>query len=203
MKLQKVKNSTNRFCMVDKQDFRTLMRQISDGSEDAAWILVENYGELIRRAVRRVLNTRLRSKFDSLDFVQLVWSSFFRARNRLDRFERPEELAAFLMTIARNKVGMEIRRRLQTEKYNLNREQSLNEPSIVNRHITDPRPMPIDVAIAREQWNHFLSGQPNHYREIIKLRLQGRTHQDIAHLLKIDERTVRRFLNKLFLNKVA
>jgi RNA polymerase sigma-70 factor (ECF subfamily) len=189
--------------MLDKYDFRSLMQQISEGSEDAAWILVEHYGELIRRAVRRVLNQRLRSKFDSLDFVQLVWSSFFRARNQLDRFERPEELAAFLVTIARNKVGMEIRRRLQTEKYNLNREYSLNEPSIVQRDISDPGPLPIDVAIAREQWNRFLSGQPNHYRKIIKLRLQGRTYQDIAILLQIDERTVRRFLKKLFLTKVA
>ena len=65
--------------MIDKHDFPSLMQQISMGSEDAAWELVERYGELIRRAVRRVLNKKLRSKFDSLDFVQLVWSSFFRA----------------------------------------------------------------------------------------------------------------------------
>ncbi|MGA2063238.1 MAG: sigma-70 family RNA polymerase sigma factor [Thermoguttaceae bacterium] len=189
--------------MLDSRDFRSLMKQITEGSEEAAWTLVEEYGELIRRAVRRVLNKKLRSKFDSLDFVQLVWSSFFRARNRLDRFEHPEQLAAFLLTIARNKVGMEVRRRLLTEKYNLNKEYSLNAPSMIHRDISDPKPLPIDVAMAREQWNRLLSGQPNHYREIIKLRLQGRTYQDIAAKLAIDESTVRRFLNRLFIKEVA
>jgi RNA polymerase sigma factor (sigma-70 family) len=193
----------NRLEMSDQYDFRNLMQQISKGSEDAAWELVELYGELIRRAIRRILNKKLRSKFDSLDFVQLVWSSFFRACNSLDRFERPEELVAFLVTMARNKVGMEIRRRLHTEKYNLNREYSLDEPAIIRRDIADPQPQPIDVAIAREQWNRMLSGQPIHYRKIIKLRLQGRTYQDIANSLRIDEKTVRRFLKKLFLEKVV
>ena len=85
-------------------DFRDLMRRVHEGSEDAAWQLVGQYGDPIRRAVRRALNARLRSKFDSLDFVQLVWSSFFRDRGRLDRFNHPEELVAFLVTMARNKV---------------------------------------------------------------------------------------------------
>jgi RNA polymerase sigma-70 factor (ECF subfamily) len=189
--------------MLESHDFRSLMKQISEGSEEAAWTIVEQYGELIRRAVRRVLNKKLRSKFDSLDFVQLVWSSFFRARNRLDRFEHPEQLAAFLMTIARNKVGMEVRRRLQTEKYNLNKEYSLDAPSMIHREISDTKPLPIDVAVARERWNRLLSGQPNHYRRIIKLRLQGRTYQNIANMMEIDESTVRRFLNKLFVKEVA
>lgn len=179
------------------------MKQVSEGSEDAAWTVVEQYGELIRRAVRRVLNKRLRSKFDSLDFVQLVWSSFFRARNRLDRFERPEELAAFLMTIAQNKVALEMRRRLQYQKYNLKKEHSLNELSIIHNDISDPKPLPIDIAMAREQWNRLLSGQPKHYRQIITLRLQGRTYKDVANMLEIDESTVRRFLKKLFVKKVA
>ena len=98
---------------------------------------------------------------------------------------------------------MEVRRRLQTEKYNLNKEYSLNGPTLIRQDLTDPQPPPIDVAIAHEQWNRMLLGQPIHYRKIIKLRLQGRTNQEIAKILKIDEKTVRRFLKKLFFQKVA
>ena len=108
-------------------DFQSLVRRVREGSEDAAWELVDQYGDSIRRAVRRVLNERLRSKFDSLDFVQVVWNSLFRVRDKLDRFDRPEELAAYLVTMARNKVGMEVRRRLMTEKYNVGHEQSLDQ----------------------------------------------------------------------------
>ena len=62
-------------------NFVALMRRVREGSEAAAWELVDKYGGHLRRAVRRVLNPMLRSKFDSLDFVQLVWDSFFRRRD--------------------------------------------------------------------------------------------------------------------------
>jgi RNA polymerase sigma factor (sigma-70 family) len=185
-------------------DFHELMRRIGEGSEDAAWEVVERYGETIRRAVRRALNQRLRSKFDSLDFVQIVWSSFFRARIRFARFDRPEELVAFLVTMAHNKVGMEVRRRLSTKKFNLNREDSLeNSGDTTWKQIPDRQPMPIDVAIARERWNYLLQDQPEHYRKIIQLRIQGHTCQAIAATLGLDESTVRRFLRRLFAERVA
>ncbi len=186
------------------EDFRDLMQRIRAGSEEAAWELVERYGEPIRRAVRRALNKKLRSKFDSLDFVQLVWSSFFRARDRLDRFERPEQLAAFLFAMTRNKVGMEVRRRLLTDKYDVTRERSFDELGALGQaELSDREPAPIEVAIAREQWNRILLNQPTHYRRIVQLRLQGHTYQDIADSLQLAESTVRRFLKKLFRERVA
>lgn len=178
--------------------FRSLMHHVLEGSEDAAWDLVEQYGEPIRRAVRRALSERLRSKFDSLDFVQIVWNSLFRARDKLDRFDRPEELTAYLVAMARNKVGMEVRRRLMSNKYNVNQERSLDQLQAQGHvDIPSPQPTPIDVAIAREQWNRMLQDQPERYRQIIQMRLQGHTYRSIADAVQLDECTVRRFLKKL------
>ena len=178
--------------------FCSLMNRIRDGSEEAAWELVESYGERVQRAVRRSLNRQLRSKFDSLDFVQLVWYSFFRARNRLDRFDRPEELAAFLATMARNKVGMEVRRRLQTEKYNVNKETSLDQRESKGAgDLADRMPAPIEVVIAKERWESIMENQPKHYRRMVELRLRGNTQQEIAEEVGVAECTVRRFLKKL------
>ena len=180
-------------------DFRTLMCRIGEGSQDAAWELVNRYGDEIRRAVRRVLNAKLRSKFDSLDFVQLVWKSFFEVRDRIDQFSRPEELAAYLVTMARNKVGMEVRRRLMTEKYNVRHEQPLTRLNAADGCLdaTGQQPTPADVAIAHEQWERMLKDQPDHCREIIHLRLQGHTYQSIADAVHVDKRTVCRFFKKL------
>ncbi len=184
--------------------FRDLMRRVREGSEEAAWELVECYGEMIHRAVRRALHQRLRSKFDSLDFVQLVWSSFFRSEFRAEQFDRPEDLAAFLVAMARNKVGMEIRRRLLTEKHNLNRENPFEvAEDKAWDGISDHQPGPMDVAIARERWSQMMEDQPAHYRQIIQLRLQGYTYQDIAASLQLAESTVRRFLKRLFHERVA
>ncbi len=176
-------------------DFSELMRRIGEGSDDAAWELVTQYGDNIHRAVRRVLNVRLRSKYDSLDFVQLVWKSFFRVREKSDRFQSPEELAAFLVTMARNKVGMETRRRLMTEKYNVRQEQPIEQVS--EESIASRQPAPIDIAIAREQWDRMLQDQPEYCQQIIHLRLQGHTCEDIGRAVHVSERTVRRFLQKL------
>jgi RNA polymerase sigma factor (sigma-70 family) len=179
-------------------NFTSLMRRVREGSEEAAWELVSQYGDAIQRAVRRALNERLRSKFDSLDFVQVVWNSLFRVRDKLDRFNRPEELTAYLVAMARNKVGMETRRRLMTQRYNVRHEESLDQLQ-ANGHldIPSPQPAPVDVAIAREKWNSLLDGQPQNYKQIIQLRLQGHTFQSIAHTVHLDECTVRRFLKRL------
>jgi RNA polymerase sigma factor (sigma-70 family) len=186
------------------RSFRELMHGVREGSEEAAWELVARHGDAVRRAVRRSLSKELRTKFDSLDFVQIVWSSFFRARERMDRFERPEDLVAFLVKMTRNKVGMEVRRRLMTEKYNLNRETSLEELRGASAgEIADRQPEPIDVAIARERWKRMLENRPQHYRQIIQMRLQGRTYRDIADSLHLAESTVRRFIKRLFRETVA
>jgi RNA polymerase sigma factor (sigma-70 family) len=179
-------------------DFRLLMRRVVEGGEDAARQIIEDYGESIRRAVRRALNTRLRSKFDSMDFAQLVWYSFFRARDRLDRFDQPADLVAFLVTLARNKVGLAARRHLQTGKHGINQEHEWIEDSLKEQaEIPDGHPAAIDVAIAGETLERMLSGQPPGFREIIQLRLQGLTHEEIARSLHVTRGAVYRFLKKL------
>jgi DNA-directed RNA polymerase specialized sigma24 family protein len=55
----------------------------------------------------------------------------------------------------------------------------------------------MELAIAKERWNQLISSSPDHYRQIIQFRLQGRTCQEIADALRLDESTVRRFLKRL------
>lgn len=189
---------------IDNQDrFRDLMRRVGEGSEDAAWELVEEYGGYIRRAVRRVLNYKMRSKFDSLDFVQLVWKSFFRMGGEADRFERPAHLVKFLAGMAGNKVRMEVRRRLSTARYDVAREVPLDDLLEEEEDDDDPEivarePGPMDVAIARERRERMLRDQPSHYRRIIELKLQGHTSGEIGQVLGLDGHTVKRFLKRLF-----
>ena len=181
-----------------ESDFRVLMEGVRHGSEEAVWELLNQFGEQIRRAVRRALNAKMRSKFDSLDFVQIVWGSLFRLRDRLDQFERPEQLAAYLVAMARNKVGMEVRRQLDAAKHDIAREQSLEHLSAEDHaQLVSPQPPPDEIAIARERWKRLLHNQPPQYRKIILMRLRGHTYQSIADAVHLDECTVRRFLKRL------
>jgi RNA polymerase sigma factor (sigma-70 family) len=181
-------------------EFRRMLEQVQNGSQDDAWKLIELYGPHILRVVRRSLNRQLRSKFDSLDFVQVVWASFFKRRDEILRFEKPDDLIGFLAGMAKNKVLMETRRRLYTEKYNLEKEQMLDGQT-TEEEFAEARSLrhetPSQIAVAREQWNRLLESQPPKYQQIVELRFKGATFEEIAESLQIHERTARRIMKDL------
>jgi DNA-directed RNA polymerase specialized sigma24 family protein len=86
----------------DTDDFRTLMRGVLDGNPEAAERLCRDYQKSILRMVRHRLPDRLRTRFDSLDFVNDVWASFFADLPRHTRLDDPDSFAAYLIAMARN-----------------------------------------------------------------------------------------------------
>jgi len=177
-------------------DFQATMRSLSEGREEAAWELTETYGPHVMRVIRLRKDRRMSAKLDTLDFVQMVWQSFFRNRERIATLKTPDELIRFLVSMAKNKVADEARRQFQTEKYNVNRERSLDD--------SDAAPLlptiestPLHVAIARECWSRLLQGQTERNQRIASLRLQGLTYVEIADVVGIHERTVRKVIDEL------
>jgi RNA polymerase sigma-70 factor (ECF subfamily) len=179
----------------DESTFADLMRRVHEGSEEAVAELVQDYEHHILHAVRRQMNRRLRSKFDSRDFQQEVWASFFAHGWRVDQFTRPEELIAFLATLARHKVINEFRRRLVSARYNIEMERSLeSSPADV---LAVAQPTPSQVVMADEKLMELLSNQPRHYRQMVVLRCTGHSNKEIAQQVGVDEKTVRRMFEKL------
>lgn len=180
------------------EEFLALIRQIRAGSQEAAWELVDRYGPSVLRTVRRVLNKRLRSRFDSMDFVQLVWSSFFRDPRKLAQLERPEDLAAFLVGMAHNKVGFVQRGHLYSQMREIRREIPISEGVMAQgSDLSGREPEPFEVAIAREQWDRMMRDEPEHYRRVVDLRLAGRTFPEIADSVGLAVSTVHGILKKL------
>src|SRR5262245_4115649 len=98
-------------------DFAELMQRLAAGSPDAADELYTLFGGHVRRIIRQRLGPQLRREFDSLDFLQDVWASFF-AEPRV--FRLPSDLTAFLFSVARHKVTDKVRQRVRTQKCNQN-----------------------------------------------------------------------------------
>ena len=106
-------------------DIRELLARIKNGDEGAARELLTRYESKVRLVVRRQLPRLLRSRFDSLDFLQSVWGSFFhRIQTESNDLNEEQNLIAFLAWAARNKVIDEYRR-AATQKQNIHREESL------------------------------------------------------------------------------
>ena len=177
-------------------EFATLLDEISRGSEEATRNFIDLYGPHVQRAVRRRLNVRMRSRFDSHDFMQAVWASFFaRLPDLRDVLERPSSIIRFLARMASNKVVDEYRRCFESEKNNVLREQRITDDLSPSGRHRPPRPS--EFAIAHEQWARLVEGQPEHYQQILTLRVAGETHKEIARRLNVSERTVRRVIKKL------
>src|SRR5580698_5482389 len=95
----------------EESELRRFLARIRDGDDDAARELLQRYEAKVRLVVRRQLPRLLRSRFDSLDFVQSVWGSFFhRIRTGPVDLDDEQNLITFLAWAARNKVIDEYRR---------------------------------------------------------------------------------------------
>lgn len=173
------------------------MRRLRDGSEEAAWELVEHYGSSVQRVIRRSLNEQMRSKFDSIDFVQAVWFSLFKERERFNSFQTPAQLSAFLMGMARNKLAHEQRRRLETQKHDVRREESADAQDEAHQYLDPHTPRPSQIAQARELWHSLMAGESEQNQGIVKLRLAGLTYDEIGSTLGIHGRTARRVIDRL------
>jgi RNA polymerase sigma factor (sigma-70 family) len=179
-------------------EFDDLMQQVREGSETATRELVVNYGSHLLRVVRRKLHRALRSKFDSQDFVQAVWASFFAVQPERMALNGPKDLVALLEGMARNKVVDAVRQRLQTQKYSVKRERSLDQSLIFQPDaLVAEQPGPEAVAIAREEWQHLLESAPARSRRILELFHDGQDREEIARDLGLNERTIRRVVRKL------
>src|ERR1700753_3821647 len=124
------------------------LKRIQAGDEVAARELLRRFEAEVRLVVRRQLPRLLRSRFDSLDFLQSVWGSFFRRmRTAPTDFEDSRHLVAFLARAAKNKVIDEYRR-AASRKQDMHREEPLWGDGLRPRDVPDPADSPSEVAHA-------------------------------------------------------
>jgi RNA polymerase sigma-70 factor (ECF subfamily) len=154
----------------------------------------------IRMIVRVRLPRALRSRFDSMDFVQAVWQSFLSAEDRKGlHFDNTDQLRGYLIGMARNKV-LEAQRQSKSKKYNLDREEPLyvrRGEREVPREVPAADPTPSQDAIAHDRLERLIAGRTPREARVIELRLQGFSFEEIAVQTGLHERTVRRMMETL------
>ncbi|HYV34443.1 MAG TPA: sigma-70 family RNA polymerase sigma factor [Gemmataceae bacterium] len=179
-------------------DFTLLMGRVLAGSDRAAKALLDRYGPQIRLAVRRRLNQQMRTQFDSLDFTQDVWASFFANPPTLSAICGPSDFVAYLEAIAKHKVIDATRRYLVGQKCNINREVSLEDSTLgVGTTLAAAEPTPSEIVSRREQLDRYLIELPIVYRRILVLLCEGEKPPAIAKELGIKLRSVQRIIAKL------
>jgi RNA polymerase sigma factor (sigma-70 family) len=183
-----------------EEDLAGLFDRAEAGDTEAKEIL-HQFEHDIRMMVRVRLPRALRPQFDSMDFVQDVWHSFFKVFHEDPaRFSDSGFLRKFLAGMARNKVFEEHRRRTHGQKYDLSREEPLyirRGDRDVARELVDPGPTPIEDVIARERLTELTAGRSPQEVQVIELRINGLTFEEIAARTGMHERTVRRLFETI------
>ena len=181
---------------LERPELQNLLERVRKGDEEAARELLVHFEPHVRRVVRRRLPVVMRSKFDSMDFVQSVWGDFFPklARGEIS-FDSPQRLAKFLALVAQAKVTNEFRRRFG-KKLDIHKEIPMgNGLYYVPGKTGDAAPS--QNLAANERMEAILSGRPEMHKKLLELRSQSCTFKEIAKKLGITERTARRILHEV------
>ncbi|MBP3954057.1 helix-turn-helix domain-containing protein [Gemmata sp. G18] len=182
--------------MGESAAFAELIAGFRAGNPTSINALCQQYAPYLRAAVRRQLHPRLRTRFDSLDFVQDVWASFLAIPTERYTFDTPEALLAFLNRMAHNRVVEVFRQRFGTQKDDITREQGVSSEDGSDQ-IRAPVPTASQLVIADEEWDRLRGRFPAGQRMVLELLRDGHSHEDIARLAGVSLSTVNRIVRRL------
>jgi RNA polymerase sigma factor (sigma-70 family) len=173
-----------------------LLARIKAGDDGAARELLTRYEPKVRLVVRRQLPRLLRPRFDSIDFLQSVWGSFFhKIRTGPNDLLEEQNLITFLAWAARNKVIDEYRR-AGTRKHDVRREEPLSRIDDGEAALAGGD-TPSQLVQAQETYDRLRDLLSEDRRVILELRAAGHSCKEIGERLGVSERTVQRVLEDL------
>lgn len=186
--------------MQDDPDISDLIHRARDGDNLAIREFLDRFEGEVRIMVRGQLPRKLRNQFDSMDFVQSVWQSFFSILQTTSReFANTNHLRAFLAGVARNKVYEVHRKLTRTQKYALSREEPRGGRDWAGGdefELISPEPTPSQEVQASDRLAQLIAGCSTRQVQVITLRHQGMTFEEIARRTGINERSVRRVIDE-------
>lgn len=180
--------------LIRGQRFRELLSGVSAGDHLASEQIVAEYGAHILRAVRRRMSRSIRESFDSEDFAQAVWASFFGHISVVERIGTQGELAGFLSRMASNKV-IDAGRRKKNRRETHTQDELPTVEKDHRRQLSQPTPS--QFAVANEQWERLTDDEQERNQELLRQRRNGATHAEIAESMGVSDRHVRRILRRI------
>jgi RNA polymerase sigma factor (sigma-70 family) len=184
--------------LIELDDFIELMARARAGDEAAIRAFFSRFDREVQMMVRARLPRKLRNQYDSTDFAQAVWKSFFSDLPAdTPEFESERHLRHYLAGAVRNKVNEQHRRLTRTRKYDIWREERLyirRAGHDVPREVVSRDPSPSQAAQASDRFEQLIAGRSEREAGVIRLRRQGLTFEEIASVTGVNERTARRII---------
>jgi RNA polymerase sigma factor (sigma-70 family) len=181
--------------MAEPAEDKSLVNLYRQGDQDAARQIVDRYLDRLLTLARRRISQRLSSRVDPEDIVQSVFRTFFvRLKDGQFSFDDQDDLCKLLMRITLHKTLRQVAFHKAAK-----RDPNLETPQGEHHHeqlmaLFDQEPTQEATVAFLDQLEHFLSALRPQEREILEMRLQGHSNEDIASKLGIYDRKIRRVI---------
>jgi RNA polymerase sigma-70 factor, ECF subfamily len=184
--------------MPDPSQTSDLVARWRGGDQDAARLLFDRYVERLVALARRRIGPRLASRVDPEDVVQSVFRTVFgRLKDGQFRVEEQDDLCKLLMRVTVNKALRQVEFH-GAGKRDMTRESPQTEESPEHvMKVLDREPAPETVAAFVDELEHFLNQLNPLERQVVELRLEGHTNEEIARQLSVLDRRVRRVVERV------
>lgn len=168
---------------VELADFAALMERAGQGDTAAQTWICEHYEPKVRIIARVMMGPALREHFDSLDLVQSVHRSLLVGlRDQKFDISSPQKLVALASTIVRRKVARKWRR--TRRQISLGAEsQEQGDLAHTLSALSSPEAAPEKVAEFNDQVQRVCSQMNDLEKQMLSLRLEGHTWQEIGELI--------------------
>lgn len=189
--------------MMGDSDAQKLLNRWKDGDQQAATEIFEQYMNRLIGLARNRLSSKMAQRVDPEDVVQSAYRSFFRrASDDQYSFERSSDLWRLLAAITVKKVHGQVEHHT-AQKRSFHREEASGSgdddggffgvhPEVVSRE-----PSPVEALTVVEELELLMKSLSPEHGQILELRLQEQTIEEIAENVGCSERTVRRVLDRV------
>lgn len=175
-----------------------LIRRLRSGDDEAAREVFDRYAARLLLLSRRRIGQRMNSRVDPEDVVQSVFRTFF-ARVKNDQFDiaAKDDLFKLLVRITAHKTLRQIAHHRAAKRDPKQETPQGDDAHEMLMQVMADEPTPETIVTFMDQLEHFLSQLAPEDRQILELRLQGFSTEEIAKQLGSYDRKIRRVLERI------
>lgn len=186
--------------MDEQENWERLVQGFRAGDQQIFQEFWNEYSPQLHKIAEKHLADKLRRRIGPEDVVQSACRTFFRRiQGGMLELSDSESLWRLLCAITLTKVREQARFHLR-RKRGLDQEiqaASATDSSSEGFPFTAPGPSPAALAEFADQLQNLLASLDEEERQIVDLKLQEFTHEEVAQKLGLSERTVRRIFKRL------
>lgn len=187
--------------MVPEEEARwsQVIHGLRQGEPEVARQFCAQYGAALHRLAEKHLPRPMQRRVGAEDIVQSVCRTFFRrAGDGEFQLDDSAGLWRLLCAITLTKVREQTRFHLR-KKRGLDQEAAplpTSADSGFSFSPADPDPTPAELAEFTDQFQKLIAGLDEEERQVVDLKLQDCTNDEVAERMGCSERTVRRILKR-------